>query len=65
MEDRMFYLIRDAVGIAGSLAEVVGIIFLVTQFARPKKTVSKAVIKPRRIRPQGQRAANVHTYDAQ
>ena len=34
MEDKWFMLIRDTVGIAGNIAECIGVIFLFTQFRR-------------------------------
>ncbi|ARU62347.1 hypothetical protein CBW65_16295 [Tumebacillus avium] len=69
MEDRMFYLIRDTVGIAGNLAELVGVIFLFTQFSRPSPSPSqpktKVPVKRRTTRPAAARTYEIHSYDAQ
>ncbi|ASS75745.1 hypothetical protein CIG75_12635 [Tumebacillus algifaecis] len=67
MEDRMFYLIRDTVGIAGNLAEIIGILFLFTQFRRPSapQSKTKVPVKPRSVRPSAPRTYDVRSYDAQ
>lgn len=67
MEDRMFYLIRDTVGIAGNLAELVGVIFLFTQFRRPSTAPpkTKVPVKRRITRPATARTYEIHSYDAQ
>ncbi|HEU4964516.1 MAG TPA: hypothetical protein VFV52_11785 [Bacilli bacterium] len=46
MEDRWFLLIRDTVGIAGNLAEVIGVVFLFSQLRRRART-STRILKER------------------
>lgn len=46
MEERWFYLVRDTVGIFGNLSEVIGVIFLFTQFRKRGKS-SAVTVKPR------------------
>ncbi|TCP52423.1 hypothetical protein EV586_11022 [Tumebacillus sp. BK434] len=62
----MFYMIRDAVGMAGSLAELVGIIFLFTQFRRPSapQPKPKIPVKRRPTRPAATRTYEIRSYDA-
>lgn len=63
----MFYLIRDTVGIAGNLAELVGVIFLFTQFRRPStlQPKTKVPVKRRTTRPAAARTYEIPSYDAQ
>jgi len=37
MEEKWFIILRDTMGIAGNLAEIIGLLFVVTQFRRTSR----------------------------